>query len=81
MIPEQISINADNGKTYDITNWFNFSAPTTLSKISGSYPNFHNLLKLAGLTRDKEYRYTFISENENYTVFVPNDAALSAYRY
>jgi uncharacterized surface protein with fasciclin (FAS1) repeats len=80
VIPRQISLNADNGKTFDISNWFSFSAPTLFLKISGSYPAFHNLLKKAGLTKDKEYRYTFISENENYTVFVPNDAALSAYR-
>jgi uncharacterized surface protein with fasciclin (FAS1) repeats len=79
VIPRQISVNADNGKTYDIANMFNFSAPTLFLKISGSYPAFHNLLKKAGLTKDKEYRYTFISENENYTVFIPNDAALSAY--
>ncbi len=81
VIPREISINADNGRTFEVSSMFNFSAPTLYSKISGSYPNFHNLLKAAGLTKDKEYRYTFISENENYTVFVPNDAALSAYRY
>jgi uncharacterized surface protein with fasciclin (FAS1) repeats len=81
VIPDQISTNADNGKTFDVKNWFNFSAPTLYLKISSTYPNFHNLLKIAGLTRDKEYRYTFISENENYTVFVPNDAALAGFRY
>lgn len=81
VIPQKISTNADNGNTFDIKNWFNFSATTLFLKISGSYPNFHNLLKLAGLTKDKEYRYTFISENENYTVFVPNDGALQNYRY
>jgi uncharacterized surface protein with fasciclin (FAS1) repeats len=80
VIPGQISVNADNGKTYDISNWFSFTAPSLFLKISGSYPAFHNLLKKAGLTKDKEYRYTFISENENYTVFVPSAAALSAYR-
>src|SRR5665647_116200 len=80
VIPTQISVNADNGKTFDISNWFSFSATTLYLKISGAYPAFQNLLKKAGLTKDKEYRYTFISENENYTVFVPNAAALSAYR-
>jgi uncharacterized surface protein with fasciclin (FAS1) repeats len=80
VIPRQISVNADNGKTFDISNWFSFSAPSLYLKISGSYPAFQNLLKKAGLTKDKEYRYTFISDNENYTVFVPNDAALAAYR-
>jgi uncharacterized surface protein with fasciclin (FAS1) repeats len=81
VIPRQIGADADNGKTFEVSSMFNFSAPTLYSKISATYPKFHNLLKSAGLTKDKEYRYTFISENENYTVFVPNDAALNAYRY
>jgi uncharacterized surface protein with fasciclin (FAS1) repeats len=79
VIPEQISTGADNGTTFQIDNWFNFSAPTLFLKISGSYPAFHALLKKAGLTKDKEYRYSFISDNEDYTVFVPSDAALAAY--
>jgi uncharacterized surface protein with fasciclin (FAS1) repeats len=79
VIPTQISVNADNGKTFDISNWFSFAAPTLFLKISGSYPAFHALLKKAGLTKDKEYKYTFISENENYTVFIPSAAALAAY--
>ena len=56
-----------------------FQHPRLYLKISSSYPAFQNLLKKAGLTRDKEYRYTFISDNENYTVFVPTAAALAAY--
>lgn len=80
VIPVQISTNADNGRTYDISNWFNFSTGTIYSKIETNYPEFQALLKAAGLTVDKEYRYTFTSADENYTVFVPNAAALSAYR-
>jgi uncharacterized surface protein with fasciclin (FAS1) repeats len=38
------------------------------------------LLRKAGFSLDRENRYTFISENDNYTVFVPNSAALTAYR-
>ncbi len=48
VIPSQISVNADNGKTFDISNWFSFSAPTLYLKISSSYPAFQNLLKKAG---------------------------------
>jgi len=80
VIPDKISTNSDNGSTFDITNWFSFSAPELYTKISNTYPQFHNLLKQAGLANEHEYRYTFISENENYTVFVPNDAALAGYR-
>ena len=79
VIPGQISTNADNGRTYDIKNWFNFAAPTLYLKISGSYPAFHSLLKKAGLSLDKEYRYSFISDNEEYTVFIPSDSVLNSY--
>lgn len=50
------------------------------SAISTKYPKFHNLLKAAGFDLAKEYRYSFISESEVYTVFVPSDAAIDAYQ-
>jgi uncharacterized surface protein with fasciclin (FAS1) repeats len=78
-IPRQISVNADNGTTYEINNWFSFSTTNLYTKISTSYPRFHALIKAAGFDRDKEYRYSFISESEVYTVFVPSDAAMAAY--
>jgi len=78
VIPTQISTDADNGITYDIENWFNFSASNLFNKISGSYPEFHKLLQKAGLSSDLEYRYRFISENEFYTVFAPNDSTVIA---
>lgn len=74
--PVPISQNADNGTTYDIKNWFNFSSPSLFNAISTESPKFHNLLKKAGLTNDKEYRYNFISDNEFYTVFIPSDDAI-----
>ncbi|MEN8228484.1 MAG: fasciclin domain-containing protein [Bacteroidota bacterium] len=79
-IPRQISEDADNGISYEIDNWYSFSATNLYLKISGEYPGFHDLLKKAGLSKDKEYRYTFISDNENYTIFVPSDSALNAAR-
>jgi uncharacterized surface protein with fasciclin (FAS1) repeats len=79
VIPVQISTDADNGITFDIKNWFNFSSNNLFNKISTDHKYFHNLLKKAGLTNDKLYSYNFISENEFYTVFIPNDAALTEY--
>jgi uncharacterized surface protein with fasciclin (FAS1) repeats len=79
IIPKQISTNADNGTTYEINNWFSFSTASLYTKISTSYPKFHNLIKLAGFDLPKEYRYSFISESEVYTVFVPSDAAITAF--
>jgi uncharacterized surface protein with fasciclin (FAS1) repeats len=69
----------DNGDTYDVTNWFNFSSGDIYSIISTNYPAFHNLLVSAGLADTRNYKYRFLSDDEFYTVFVPSDAALAAY--
>jgi uncharacterized surface protein with fasciclin (FAS1) repeats len=79
VIPVQIGPDAINGKTFEISNWFNFSANNLYSIISSRYPKFQGLLLKAGLANDKEFRYIFLSENDNYTVFAPTDAALDAY--
>lgn len=75
-VPRQISVNADNGKTYEINNWFSFTTQDLYSKISSSYPKFQKLLISSGLALEREYRFSFISESEIYTVFAPTDAAL-----
>lgn len=67
---------ADNGTTYDVQNWFSFAGASLFAKISTDYPKFHGLLKKAGLSDDKNYRYKFISNNEYYTVLIPSDEAL-----
>jgi uncharacterized surface protein with fasciclin (FAS1) repeats len=77
--PTLINMNADNGKTYDISNWFNFLTGNLYSLISANNPAFHNLLVQAGLANTGEFRYTFLSDDENYTVFVPSEEALAAY--
>ncbi len=74
--PVVLSNSTDNGVTYDVQNWFSFASPTLFSKISTDYPKFHALLKKAGLTNDKEFKYSFITDNEFYTVFIPGDQAL-----
>ncbi len=74
--PRQISTNADNGITYDIDNWFTFRSGNIYSLISANYPHFHQLLVGAGLAQTAQQRYTFISENQFYTIFVPTAEAL-----
>lgn len=76
--PVEIDFEADNGKTYEINNWFSFTASDIYSILSSNYPTFHNLLDQSGLARPKEGRYTFISDNEFYTVFMPADSILAA---
>jgi len=76
--PELISDNADNGNTYQLSNWFSFSAPNLYLLVNSQFPEFHRLLEKSGLGNPKESRYVFLSENENYTVFAPTDSALLA---
>jgi len=40
------------------------------------FPEFHRQLVRAGLANVAERRYTFLSENEDYTVFAPSDSAI-----
>jgi uncharacterized surface protein with fasciclin (FAS1) repeats len=73
--PTVLSI-ADNGTTYDIQDWFSFSEATLFTQISTNFPKFHALLVKAGLALVKESRYTFITNTDYYTVFVPADEAI-----
>lgn len=74
--PQQISQGTINGETYQIENWFSFKATNLYSTIQSSYLYFYNLMKKAGLVLEREYRFSFISDNEFYTVFIPSPEAL-----
>lgn len=75
--PKPLSLSTDNGTTYEINNWFSFSATSIYNRIQSNYPKFHTLLQQAGLAIDKEFRYNFLSNNEFYTIFVPSSEALN----
>jgi len=72
--PTEITSDADNGISYDIENYFSFSSPDMYLKIQSSYPVFYDLLRQSGLANT--YEIMFLSDNENYTVFIPSDSAL-----
>lgn len=78
VIPQKISTIADNGTTYEISNWLNFSATSVYSILSTNFAKFHALLVKAGYSQDQLGKYSFMSDNQNYTVFAPSDDALSA---
>lgn len=80
-IPRKISTNSDNGTTYEIDNWFNFSINDIYSTILRSYFGFHSLIRKAGYSQDKLSKYSFISDNQNYTVFAPSDSLLITMNY
>lgn len=75
--PTLINMETDNGDTYDIANYFSFSAPSLYQKIQSTYPVFHSLILQSGLGNN--FEYSFLSENEDYTIFIPTDSALNAY--
>ncbi len=77
IIPRQISTNSDNGNTYEINNWFNFSVSGLFSTLSTKYPKFHSLIKKAGYSLDKLSKYSFMADNQSYTVFAPTDSLLN----
>ncbi|HYW96469.1 MAG TPA: fasciclin domain-containing protein, partial [Bacteroidales bacterium] len=76
-VPEQISTNADNGTTFDIPDWFQFSPTSIYQRILNSYPAFYNLLLKAGYADQGNNRITFIGDNDIYTVFAPTDLAIA----
>jgi uncharacterized surface protein with fasciclin (FAS1) repeats len=78
LIPKKISTNSDNGSTYEVDSWFNFNSNDIYSTISTKFPKFHALIKKAGLSQDKLFKYSFMSDNQTYTVFAPSDSVLNA---
>ena len=76
-VPRQISTNSDNGNTYEIDHWFSFTINDIFSTISVNYPKFHALIRKAGLSQDKLSKYSFMADNQSYTVLVPTDSLLN----
>jgi uncharacterized surface protein with fasciclin (FAS1) repeats len=74
--PTELGSGYENGHTFDVENYFSFSAPNLYQKIQSANPMFHSLLLKAGL--GNTFEYNFLSENEAYTVFAPTDSALIA---
>lgn len=77
VIPRKISENADNGSTYEIDSWFSFSENSLYNYLAVYYPKFHALIKKAGYSLDKISQYSFISDNQVYTSFIPTDSVLN----
>ena len=65
----------DNGKSYSVTSWFVPARADMYSRLT-SYTKFLNLTIKAGLYNTQTYKFTFLTEGENYTVFIPSEQAL-----
>jgi uncharacterized surface protein with fasciclin (FAS1) repeats len=76
--PVKISTDTDNGDTYSANTFFSFTVNTLYTLISTDFKDFHGLLVKSGLALEKQYRYSFVSDNQFYTVLAPTKEALDA---
>ncbi|MEX0987940.1 MAG: fasciclin domain-containing protein [Bacteroidales bacterium] len=77
VIPTQIDLNADNGSTWEINDWFSFSTTNMYLLLYTRFPEFHQLIVTAGLANTSLNTFTFTTESDKYTVFAPTAAALA----
>jgi len=77
--PRKVSENADNGTTYEIDNWFNFSTVNIYTNIKTRFPLFFKLIEQTGLAKATTETITFLSDNDIYTIFAPSDEAMKAF--
>lgn len=76
--PVPLDENTDNGKTYEVSGWFNTPVASMYAWIT-SYPEFYNLIVKADLFDNIFYSFHFLTEGETYTVFIPTANALANY--
>ncbi len=77
--PVPLDEPADNGKVWSVNYWFNFSNRNFQAVLSQN-TKFYSLLKKAGFVNEGSSEILIMDKNENYTVFVPSDEALSSYQ-
>jgi Secreted and surface protein containing fasciclin-like repeats len=78
--PQRISPDfVTNGVTYDIQSWMNFNSIANIYSVISSEQNltkFYSLLDKAKLVDKITGKFTFMLDNDFYTVFAPTNAAL-----
>lgn len=80
VVPKKISIDADNGETYEVNAWFKYAASNLFLELKSNFPEFTSLLVKAGLANEREEEFSFITGTDLYTVFAPTGEALQAYQ-
>jgi hypothetical protein len=78
-VPLQLEEPADNGMTFSVRYWFN-AGNANMRAVLSRYSAFFDLLLRAGLFDPYSANSSFLDRNENYTVFVPSDEALSDFQ-
>lgn len=80
LTPVPLEEPVDNGLTYAVSGWLRSPRITMWEILTLEYTEFTDLLERAGLYDPKTYRFNFLTEGENYTIFMPTDQALADYR-
>ena len=62
--------DGDNGSTYDVSNWFNFTSGSLYSTISANYPAFHSLLVTCRIGRYQKLTGILLFQKMNFTPFL-----------
>ncbi len=75
LAPEQLEEPTDNGKTFNVDGWFSFPRAEMYFAIR-EYNAFFDLIDRAGFNDDDFKKFTFITESELYTVFLPTNGAI-----
>lgn len=78
VIAQEINQIADNGITYKVGGWLPPpNKPMYVALSLRTY--FVDLLEKAGLYNKKTFKFPFLTEGENYTIFIPSEQALLDY--
>lgn len=75
LAPEQLEEPTDNGNTYNVKGWFSFPR-TEMYYAIREYSAFFDLIDRAGFNDDDFKKFTFTTDSELYTVFLPTDEAI-----
>ncbi len=76
--PVALEEAVDNGRTYSVNTWFSMPQSAIYSTLS-QYPKFFQLIKDAKLFDNVFFTFPFLTDGENYTIFVPTDEALGKF--
>lgn len=77
--PVELEEPTDNGVTYAAAGWFSFPRLDLYIALR-NYPHFYALIDRAGLVDHIYSEFTFTTDSERYTVFVPSLRAIDNYR-
>ena len=77
--PVQLEDPTDNGKTYAASSIFSNYWLSLYDRLEDDYPEFFNLMNIAGMVDHDRNSLKFIDDEDLFTLFVPSRTAISKY--